>query len=128
MAVKVSGSIPAGATAVGEFAYSDRLGHDTGGPQAGCGRAWDSPASRGSTLVLNDGDDVRVVLGLGASGDVGADGGAVAPWLRSPGPCRNTARWRSSCPSWISTATEVAAIAAESASAGQLRVHRSEVR
>ncbi|MCZ7630023.1 MAG: leucyl aminopeptidase [Microthrixaceae bacterium] len=71
LSVKVSASAPAGATAVGEFAYSDRLGAIEGVTKAAVQRGG-FEGKPGSVLVIADGDRVRVLCGLGAEADAGA--------------------------------------------------------
>ena len=71
LSVKVSASVPAGATAVGEFVCSDRLGAMKGISKAAAQRGG-FEGKPGSILVVTDGDHVRVLCGLGATADAGA--------------------------------------------------------
>ena len=113
LAVKVSGSVPAGATAVGEFAFSDRLGHITGIRKPAAERMGFT-GKPGSTLVLNDGEQVRVVLGLGPESAAGAPEvrSAVAAFTRAVSKHRRVALV---APELSIAGEVVAAAAAESA-------------
>ncbi|MCP4435936.1 MAG: leucyl aminopeptidase [Actinomycetia bacterium] len=92
LAVKVSTSAPAGATAVATFAFSNRLNKIDGVKKAAAERAGFT-GKPGSTLTLNDGDKVRVVLGLGPSGEAGAGElrTAVAAFVRGVSKHRRAA-------------------------------------
>jgi leucyl aminopeptidase len=72
LSVKVSASIPSGATAAASFAYSDRLTRIPGVKKAAAERAG-FKGEPGTSMTLNDGERQRVLLGLGKSGQVGAD-------------------------------------------------------
>jgi leucyl aminopeptidase len=69
--VKVAASVPRGATAVGEFAFSDRLGQIPGVSKAFTRRSGFT-GKAGSTLVVSEGDRVRIVCGLGGRAAAGA--------------------------------------------------------
>lgn len=71
LAVKVSAAVPSGATAVGEFVHSDRLGSIPGVSKAAAERSGFN-AKAGSIMVLADGDRVRVLCGLGPQAEAGA--------------------------------------------------------
>ncbi|MGB6058064.1 MAG: leucyl aminopeptidase [Microthrixaceae bacterium] len=68
--VKVSKAVPTAATAVGEPVFSDRLKKIAGVRPATLTRAGFT-GKVGSTLVLTEGDGVRVLVGMGNSADVG---------------------------------------------------------
>ena len=70
IAVKIAKTAPAGATAVAVPAYSDRLNKVPGVRKAAIDRAGFTGAV-GSTLVLNDGEATRVLVGLGPVADAG---------------------------------------------------------
>ncbi len=72
LAVKVSAAAPSGATAVGEFAHSDRLNRIPGIRKAAAERQGFT-GKAGSVMVLADGEDVRVVIGLGPASAVTED-------------------------------------------------------
>ncbi|MGI9578803.1 MAG: leucyl aminopeptidase [Microthrixaceae bacterium] len=72
LSVKVSASVPSGATAVAEFAYANRLTKIPGVKKAAAERAG-FKAEPGTAMTLNDGEGTTVVLGLGRSADVGVD-------------------------------------------------------
>ena len=72
LAVKVSAAPPGGATAVAEFAHSDRLNRIPGVSKAVAERAGFS-GKPGSLMALHEGDGARIVVGLGPSGEVTAD-------------------------------------------------------
>ncbi|MFV0317015.1 MAG: leucyl aminopeptidase [Microthrixaceae bacterium] len=84
LAVKVSASTPSGATAVGEFAHSDRLSKIPGVRRATVDRMGFT-GKPGSVMVLTDDDRTRVVVGLGGAGSVGPGAlrSAVAAFVRS---------------------------------------------
>ena len=70
ISIKIAKVVPSGATAVAVPAYSDGLTKVQGVRKAALDRAGFTGAV-GSTLVLNDGDSTRVVVGLGAFRDAG---------------------------------------------------------
>ena len=95
--VKVASSVPAGATAVAEFAFSDRLNRIPGMGKAAAQRRGFSGES-GSLLVIDGGDEsdssaVRVVCGLGESDSVDPERmrSAIAAFTRSVAKHRRVA-------------------------------------
>ncbi len=72
LAVKLSATVPKGATAVGEFAYSDHLNRIPGVSKAVADRDGFT-GKPGSLLVLHEGDRERIVCGLGDSDSVGTE-------------------------------------------------------
>ncbi len=71
VAVKIAKTIPGSATAVAVTACSDRLSKVAGVRKAAMTRAGFTGAA-GQSLVLNDGDSTRVILGVGPSETAGA--------------------------------------------------------
>ena len=71
LSVKIAKAAPAGATAIAEAAYSDRLGKVPGVRKAALDRGGFA-GGVGETLMLNDGERVRVLMGLGPRARVGA--------------------------------------------------------
>jgi leucyl aminopeptidase len=90
--VKLTKAVPAGATAVAVPVFSDRLGKVDGVRRPTMQRAGFG-GKAGETLVLNDGERVRVLLGLGPSGESGPTGWrrAAADFARCTGRHRRTA-------------------------------------
>ena len=72
MSVKIAKVAPAGATAVGEGVHSDRMTKVPGVRRAVMERSGFAGAV-GQTMVLNDGEQTRVLMGLGPSSSTGAD-------------------------------------------------------
>ncbi|HTN99216.1 MAG TPA: leucyl aminopeptidase [Microthrixaceae bacterium] len=68
--VKVSKAVPTGATAVGTPVFSDRIKKVDGVRPAAMSRAGFTGAA-GSQLILNDGNGVRVLIGMGPFSEVG---------------------------------------------------------
>jgi leucyl aminopeptidase len=70
VAVKIAKTAPAGATAVAVTVLSDRLNKVPGVRKAALDRAGFTGVA-GATLVLNDGESTRVLVGLGPSASAG---------------------------------------------------------
>ncbi len=92
LAVKVSTGAPRSATAVGEFAFSDRLSRIPGVKKAVAERAGFT-GDPGSRMALQDGDGTRVILGLGKAAEAGSNDlrTAVAAFIRSVSKHRKVA-------------------------------------
>jgi len=70
ISIKIAKTVPTGATAVAVPAFSDRLNKIPGVRKAAVDRAGFG-AQPGTTLVLNDGESTRVLVGLGPAEDAG---------------------------------------------------------
>lgn len=80
LSVKIAKSAPAGATAVAEAVYSDRLNKVPGVRKAVLDRSG-FRGQPGETMLLDDGETTRVLMGLGPVAEVGS------PQLRRGAAC-----------------------------------------
>jgi leucyl aminopeptidase len=72
LSVKVAAAVPSGATAVGEYAFSDRMGRIPGIKKAVADRSGFKGAV-GTSMAVVEGDTTRIIAGLGPSGAVDDD-------------------------------------------------------